>query len=57
MPTRAEREHDKKAALLAAAEEVFSHRGYAQATLDDVIKVADTGKGTPWPGSVFWRTT
>ena len=46
MPTRAEREHDKKAALLAAAEEVFSHRGYAQATLDDVIKVADTGKGT-----------
>ena len=46
MPTRAERERDKKAALLAAAEQVFSHSGYAQATLDDVIRVADTGKGT-----------
>jgi AcrR family transcriptional regulator len=32
--------------ILQAAEEVFSRRGYIEATLDEIIKVADTGKGT-----------
>ncbi|MDD4320024.1 MAG: helix-turn-helix domain containing protein [Acidaminococcaceae bacterium] len=31
---------------MAAAERVFSHKGYSQATLDEIIKIADTGKGT-----------
>ncbi len=38
--------NDKKERILSAAEEVFSRRGYIQATLDEIIKVADTGKGT-----------
>ena len=32
--------------IMAAAERVFSHKGYSQATLDEIIKIADTGKGT-----------
>ena len=32
--------------ILLAAEEVFSRRGYVQATLDEIIALADTGKGT-----------
>jgi len=32
--------------IMAAAEQVFSHKGYKQATLDEIIKIADTGKGT-----------
>jgi AcrR family transcriptional regulator len=36
----------KKERILAAAEEVFSKRGYTQSTLDEIIKIADTGKGT-----------
>ncbi len=32
--------------IMAAAESVFSHKGYTQATLDEIIKIADTGKGT-----------
>ena len=36
----------KKDRILIAAEEVFSRRGYANATLDEIIKLADTGKGT-----------
>lgn len=36
----------KKMRILQAAEDVFSKRGYTQATLDEIIKVADTGKGT-----------
>jgi len=46
MGTRKENEAEKRARLLAAAEEVFSRNGYSQATLDDIIAVADTGKGT-----------
>jgi AcrR family transcriptional regulator len=34
----------KKERILAAAEEVFSKRGYTQSTLDEIIKIADTGK-------------
>ena len=41
-----EREPDKKARLMEATETVFSRRGYAQATLDEIIELADTGKGT-----------
>lgn len=36
----------KKERILAAAEEVFSKRGYTQSTLDEIIKIADKGKGT-----------
>lgn len=32
--------------IMAAAEQVFSRKGYTQATLDEIIKIADTGKGT-----------
>ena len=36
----------KEQRILLAAEEVFSRRGYVQATLDEIITLADTGKGT-----------
>lgn len=36
----------KEQRILAAAEQVFSNKGYSQATLDEIIKIADTGKGT-----------
>lgn len=36
----------KKERILIAAEDVFSRRGYAKATLDEIIGIADTGKGT-----------
>lgn len=32
--------------ILLAAEDVFSRKGYTQSTLDEIIKLADTGKGT-----------
>lgn len=32
--------------ILQAAEEVFSHHGYEKATLDEIIALADVGKGT-----------
>lgn len=32
--------------ILLAAEDVFCRRGYVQATLDEIIALADTGKGT-----------
>lgn len=32
--------------ILKAAEKVFSRKGYTQATLDEIIQIADTGKGT-----------
>ena len=32
--------------ILKAAEKVFSRKGYHQATLDEIIQIADTGKGT-----------
>lgn len=32
--------------ILLAAEQIFSRYGYAHATLDEIIKVADVGKGT-----------
>ena len=41
-----EKEMDKRNRLMAATEEVFSRRGYAQATVDEIITRADTGKGT-----------
>ena len=41
-----EKEQDKRSRLMAATEEVFSRRGYAQATMDEIIALADTGKGT-----------
>jgi AcrR family transcriptional regulator len=36
----------KDVRILKAAEKVFSHKGYHQATLDEIIQIADTGKGT-----------
>ena len=36
----------KKDRILLAAEDVFSRRGYTKATLDEIIALADTGKGT-----------
>ena len=36
----------KKECILIAAEDVFSRRGYTKATLDEIIALADTGKGT-----------
>lgn len=36
----------KEKRILKAAEQVFSHKGYTQATLDEIIQIADTGKGT-----------
>ncbi len=36
----------KKDRILIAAEDVFSRRGYTKATLDEIIALADTGKGT-----------
>lgn len=39
-------EASKEARILAAAEQVFSRKGYTKATLDEIIKIADTGKGT-----------
>lgn len=36
----------KEKRILKAAEKVFFHKGYSQATLDEIIKIADTGKGT-----------
>ena len=41
-----EKEMDKRNRLMAAAETVFSRRGFAQVTLDEIIDLADTGKGT-----------
>lgn len=32
--------------ILQAAEEVFSRHGYEKATLDEIIALADVGKGT-----------
>lgn len=32
--------------ILLAAEQIFSRYGYAHATLDEIIRVADVGKGT-----------
>lgn len=40
------KESDKRLRLLKATEEVFSKQGYAQTTLDEIIGLADTGKGT-----------
>ena len=37
---------DKKERLLLAAEEIFAKQGYSQTTLDEIIALADTGKGT-----------
>ncbi len=36
----------KEKRILKAAEKVFSRKGYMQATLDEIIQIADTGKGT-----------
>jgi len=36
----------KEKRILMAAEQVFSRKGYTQATLDEIIRIADTGKGT-----------
>lgn len=36
----------KEERILLAAEQVFSRKGYTLATLDEIIKIADTGKGT-----------
>ena len=36
----------KNERILRAAEAVFSKKGYRQATLDEIVKIADTGKGT-----------
>jgi TetR/AcrR family transcriptional regulator len=39
--SRSKRQH-----ILAAAYEVFSRKGYHRATVDEIIAMADTGKGT-----------
>lgn len=36
----------KSERILLAAADVFSRKGYMQATLDEIIEIADTGKGT-----------
>lgn len=36
----------KRQQILAAAYEVFSRKGYYRATIDEIIALADTGKGT-----------
>ncbi|MEN6411661.1 MAG: TetR/AcrR family transcriptional regulator [Veillonellales bacterium] len=36
----------KRQQILDAAYEIFSHKGYHQATVDEIITLADTGKGT-----------
>ena len=41
-----EKELDKRNRIMVATEAVFSRRGYAQATVDEIIALADTGKGT-----------
>ena len=33
----------KEERILLAAEQVFSRKGYTLATLDEIIKIADTG--------------
>ena len=43
---RKEKEIATRKRLMAATEAVFSRRGYAQATVDEIIALADTGKGT-----------
>ena len=43
---RKEKEQVTRSRLMAATEAVFSRRGYAQATVDEIISLADTGKGT-----------
>jgi AcrR family transcriptional regulator len=41
-----EKEIDTRNRLMVATETVFARRGYGQATIDEIIKLADTGKGT-----------
>ena len=36
----------KSERIMLAAADVFSRKGYLQATLDEIIEIADTGKGT-----------
>ena len=36
----------KEQRIMEAAEQVFSRKGYREATLDEIIRIADTGKGT-----------
>ncbi|MPM90940.1 Fatty acid metabolism regulator protein [bioreactor metagenome] len=36
----------KRQQILDAAFEIFSHKGYHRATVDEIIALADTGKGT-----------
>ena len=36
----------KSKRIMLAAADVFSRKGYLQATLDEIIEIADTGKGT-----------
>ena len=43
---RKEKEIETRERLMIATEMVFSRRGYAQATMDEIIRLADTGKGT-----------
>jgi AcrR family transcriptional regulator len=45
-PTRQERASERREAILAAALDEFSERGFAAARLDDVAKRADVAKGT-----------
>jgi len=46
MKNGATNEPSKKLRILQAAEIIFSRKGYVQATLDEIIELADTGKGT-----------
>ena len=43
---RKEKEIETRKRLMIATETVFSRRGYALATVDEIIALADTGKGT-----------
>ena len=38
--------HNKRQQILQAAYVVFSRKGYHRATVDEIIALADTGKGT-----------
>ena len=46
VPSSRKRSDERRAALLAAARQVFSQKGYHPATVDDITRVAGVAKGT-----------
>ena len=45
-PGQEEEGRSKRELILEAAYDVFSRKGYHRATIDEIIALADTGKGT-----------